>query len=139
LTCCSRRPRSRTRTASPRSDGPDDYRRALVRLAAGRVGTTRRDRSAGLPGAASGPPGYTGTGSSWPTAVSSYIGEASKLRRRAQLHRTPGPRQPTNLRVNVRMRVHLTDNPGRDARSSHGRRSQAQWNFPGPRLRGPVS
>ena len=39
--------------------------------------------------------------------TTTYIGEASDLRRRAQNYRTPGASQATNLRMNARFREHL--------------------------------
>jgi hypothetical protein len=39
-----------------------------------------------------------------------YIGEAENLQRRAAHYRNPGPSQQTNIRLNQRMRSHLTTN-----------------------------
>lgn len=41
------------------------------------------------------------------TQTSTYIGEGWNLKRRAALYRGGAPRQPTNHRMNVRMREHL--------------------------------
>jgi hypothetical protein len=38
-----------------------------------------------------------------------YIGESDNLKRRAQNYRTPGPSQPTNLRLNARLVEHLRE------------------------------
>lgn len=36
-----------------------------------------------------------------------YIGESDNLRRRLAHYRSPGPTQPTNIRLNERLRTHL--------------------------------
>jgi hypothetical protein len=43
-----------------------------------------------------------------PTTV--YIGESVELRRRMAHYRNPGPTQPTNQRMNTRLREHLAAN-----------------------------
>jgi hypothetical protein len=41
--------------------------------------------------------------------VTKYVGESDRLRRRLQHYRTPGPSQPTNLRINQLMKEVLAE------------------------------